>query len=121
LVCFAGLDTNRAGASKDKAPLRIVNPLDVVLSKQRAGLAADPAKSIDTSRGEVVPFVSEGVAPTTPDALHVHHAGVLGPQGAPRLGDVSLEGFDMDQILNSGPNVLSEETSDSAGKATSFC
>jgi hypothetical protein len=121
LVCFAGLDTNRAGASKDKPPLRIVNPLDVVLSKQRAGLAADPAKSIDTSRGEVAPFMSKGVAPTTPDALHVHHAGVLGPQGAPRLGDVSLEGFDMDQILNSGPNVLSEETSDSAGKATSFC
>ncbi|AQK65551.1 hypothetical protein ZEAMMB73_Zm00001d014207 [Zea mays] len=115
---YTGLDTNRAGASKDKAPLRIVNPLDVVLSKQRAGLAADPAKSIDTSRGEVAPFMSKGVAPTTPDALHVHHAGVLGPQGAPRLGDVSLEGFDMDQILNSGPNVLSEETSDSAGLHT---
>jgi hypothetical protein len=109
------------GASKVKAPLRIVNPLDVIrLKKQRVDLSANHAKSAETSRGEAVPCVLEGVTPAIPNAPYMHHAKVLGPQDIPRARDVSLEDHDVDQILNLGPNELSEKMSGGVGKATSF-
>jgi hypothetical protein len=122
LVCFEGLDTMREGTSKGKAPLRNVNALDVIRSKKRRDdHAVDLAESAETSRGEAVPSVSEGVTPAAPHAPYVHHVEALGPQDTPRAGDVSVEDHDVDQNLNLVPNVLSEETSGGAGKATSFC
>ena len=99
-----------------------MNPLDVIRSKKwRIHHAVDLAESAETSRGEAVPSMSEGVTPPAPDAPYVRYGEVLGPQDTPRAGDVSVEDHDVDQNLNLVPNVLSEETSGGAGKATSFC
>jgi hypothetical protein len=122
LVCFAGHDTISGATSKGKAPLLIVNPLDVIRSRKlRVGPAADPVKSVETSRGKAVPSVSEGVTPAALDAPHVRRAEVLGPQDAPRASDVSVEDYDMNQNFILGPNVRPKDTSGGASKATLFC
>ena len=98
-----------------------MNALDVIRSKKRkADHAVDLAESAETSRGEAVPSVSEGVTPAALDAPYVHHVEALGPQDTPQAKDVSVEDHDVDQILNLGSNVLLE-TSGGAGKATSCC
>jgi hypothetical protein len=99
-----------------------MNPLEVIRSKKwRIDHAVDLAESAETSRGEAVPSMSEGVTPPAPDAPYVRYGEVLGPQDTPQARDVSVEDHDVDQILNLGSNVLSEEASCGTGKATSFC
>jgi hypothetical protein len=101
----------RGGASKGKAPLRIVNPLDIIRSKkQRDNPVVDPTKSVETSRDAVVPSTLDSLAHAALDALHMHHAEIMGSQDALRAMDVS-EDYDVDQFFNLGPNVPLEETS----------